>query len=156
MAVEKRSPRYGKNKGRKINSRWRETFIDTLAQTSNVTRSARAAKVEPSQVYRTRREEPLFYEKWQQALCEGYDHLELEILRRLREGDMLASDGNRYDFGSALRILTAHRESVARIRAQRSNTSVAEVRASIDRKVEEVRQSVLAREAQQAATARDG
>lgn len=150
MARQASDPRYGKNKGKKINTRWRETFIEALAQTSNVTRSAGIAGIEPSQAYRERRENPGFYQNWQLALCEGYDHLEMEVLRRLREADFTIPGGGRYDFGSALRILSAHRESVARSRARRINASVAEVRASIDRKVEEIRLRVLAREAARA------
>ncbi|NNC52474.1 MAG: hypothetical protein HKO08_05475 [Erythrobacter sp.] len=146
MARAKERQRYGKNKGKAINTRWREAFLEALAQTSNVTKAAKLAGVESSQAYRERREKPTFYEKWQQALCEGYDHLELEVLRRLREGDFLTTDGNKYDFASALRVLAAHRDSVARTRAQRGNASVAEIRASIDRKVEEIRQRVVARE----------
>lgn len=146
MIRAKERQRYGKNKGKAINTRWREAFLEALAQTSNVTKAAKFAGVEPSQAYRERREKPTFYEKWQQALCEGYDHLELEVLRRLREGDFLTADGSKYDFASALRVLGAHRDSVARTRAQRGNASVAEIRASIDRKVEEIRQRVVARE----------
>ncbi|EDL49063.1 hypothetical protein [Erythrobacter sp. SD-21] len=153
MAGQKKPQRYGKNKGKAINTRWREAFIEALGQTSNVTKAARAAGIDPAAAYRERREQPKFYERWQAALCEGYDHLELEVLRRLREGDFVTEDGNKYDFASALRVLAAHRESVAKVRAQRVNTSVAEIRASIDRKVEQIRQKVAAREKAQAGSA---
>ena len=139
----------GKNKGKKIATRWQDRFLEELAQTSNVTKSAEAVGRKTADVYKLRRTNPAFSDKWQQALCEGYDHLEMEVLRRLREGDLTTPDGGKYDFGNALRILIAHRESAAKVRAQRSNVSVAEVRASIDRKVEEMRQRVLAREAEE-------
>ena len=146
MAEVRTTQRHGKNKGKKVSSRWREAFIEALARTSNVTKAAKEAGIEPGQAYRERREKPQFYQRWQDALCEGYDHLELEVLRRLREGDFVTDDGNKYDFASALRVLAAHRDSVAKVRAQRSNTSVADIRASIDRKVDEIRQRVAARE----------
>lgn len=136
------------NPGReKRNTRWQDVFIEALARTSNVTRSAAEARIDTATVYRLRRANPGFCHRWQEALCEGYDHLEMEVLRRLRESDLTTPDGGKYDFGSAVRILAAHRDSAARARAQRSNVSVAEVRASIDRKVEEIRGRVLAREA---------
>ena len=149
MTKHKTNPKHGKNKGKKINTRWRVTFIEALARTSNVSKSAAEAGMDTSAVYRARREDAAFCDRWQLALCEGYDHLELEVLRRLREGDLATADGGKYDFGSALRILAAHRDSAARTRAQRSNVSVAEVRASINRKVEEMRARVLARETQE-------
>ena len=139
----------GNPKGESRNTRWQDHFIAHLAQTSNVTQSARAAGTDTASVYKLRRTSPAFCDRWQEALCEGYDHLEMEVLRRLREGDLTTPDGGKYDFGNALRILIAHRESAAKARAQRSNVSVAEVRASIDRKVEEMRQRVLAREAEE-------
>ncbi|MFN2099109.1 hypothetical protein [Altererythrobacter sp. MF3-039] len=149
MAKSKSGAGPGNPKGESRNTRWQDHFIAELAQTSNVTRSAKAAGIDTASVYKLRRTSAGFCDKWQQALCEGYDLLEIEVLRRLREGDLTTEDGGKYDFGNALRILTAHRESAAKVRAQRSNTSIAEVRASIDRKVEEMRQRVLAREAEE-------
>ena len=72
-------------------------------------------------------------------MWEGYFLLEIEVLRRLREGDQKAKDGERYDFANALRLLVAHRENAAHAAAQQRNVSAAEVRASIDRKVEAIR-----------------
>jgi ElaB/YqjD/DUF883 family membrane-anchored ribosome-binding protein len=47
------------------------------------------------------------------------------------------------DVANALRLLAAHKETVAKEQAVRTNVSTAEVRASIDRKVEEIRQRVM-------------
>lgn len=118
---------------------WRAAFLDHLAQSSNITESAKHAGVDVSHAYRARRSDPVFARAWLAALWEGYFYLELEVLRRLREGDQKALEGERYDFANALRLLTAHRDNAARAEAQQRNVSAAEVRASIDRKVEDIR-----------------
>ncbi len=139
----------GANKGRRINTRWREHFLAELAQTSNVTRSAEEAGITPSHAYKTRTNEPDFAQRWTEALWEGYAHLEMEVLQRLREGDQKTPDGEKYDFANAIRLLAAHRETAARAQAQQRNVSAAEVRASIDRKVEEIRLRVMAEKAKE-------
>ncbi|MGB3472163.1 MAG: hypothetical protein WBA51_15205 [Erythrobacter sp.] len=121
-----------------LNRHWRGLFLDHLAETSNVTKSAAHADINPSRAYKVRREEPDFARQWLTALWEGYTHLELEVLRRLREGDQKAGD-DKYDFANAIRLLNAHRDNAARAQAEMHNVSAAEVRASIDRKVEAIR-----------------
>jgi hypothetical protein len=122
-----------------LNRHWRGLFLDLLAETSNVSESARRAGINPSRAYKVRREEPEFARQWLAALWEGYSHLEMEVLRRLREGDMSAASDSRYDFANALRLLSAHRENAARAQADQRNVTAAQVRASIDRKVEALR-----------------
>jgi hypothetical protein len=63
----------------------------------------------------------------------------MEVLRRLREGDQIAGNSDKYDFANALRLLAAHRDNAARAQATHRNVSAAEIRASIDRKVEAIR-----------------
>jgi hypothetical protein len=92
---------------------WRTRFLDHLAESSNVTRSAEHAGIEISRVYRLRRAQPDFARAWQVALSEGYTHLEMEVLRRLREGDFKTSDGEKFDFANAIRLLAAHRDSAS-------------------------------------------
>ena len=122
-----------------LNRHWRGLFLDLLAETSNVSESARRAGINPSRAYKIRREEPEFARQWLSALWEGYTHLEMEVLRRLREGDMITSDNAKYDFANAIRLLSAHSDSAARAQADQRNVSAAEIRASIDRKVEAIR-----------------
>ena len=124
------------------NTRWPIHFLEYLAESSNVTRSAERAGIAVSKVYKKRREDPEFARKWLAALWEGYTHLEMEILRRLREGDMQTSGNDKYDFANAIRLLAAHRDNAARAQADLRNVSAAEVRASIDRKVEAIREKV--------------
>jgi len=123
----------------KLNRHWRGLFLDFLAETSNVSEAARRAGINPSRAYKVRREEPEFARLWLAALWEGYTHLEMEVLRRLREGDNNTDDNGKYDFANAIRLLSAHRDNASRAQAEQRNVSAAEVRASIDRKVESIR-----------------
>ncbi len=118
---------------------WRTRFLDHLAETSNVTRSAAHAGIEISRVYRLRRAQPDFGQAWQVALSEGYSHLEMEVLRRLREGDFKTSDGEKFDFANAIRLLAAHRDAATTGQSRERDVSADEVRESIDRKIEEIR-----------------
>ena len=121
-----------------------EAFLEYLAESSNVTRSANRADISTGSVYQKRRHDPAFARRWLAALYEGYLHLEMEVLRRLREGEMQGKNADKYDFANAIRLLSAHRENAARAEAEQHNVTAAEVRASIDRKVEAIRQQVQA------------
>ncbi|MEO1649067.1 MAG: hypothetical protein AAFR32_09645 [Pseudomonadota bacterium] len=123
----------------RLSRHWRTLFLDCLAETSNVSEAARRANINASRAYKIRREEPEFARQWLIALWEGYVHLEMEVLRRLREGDSSTDGKEKYDFANAIRLLNAHRENAARAEAQQRNVSAAEVRAAIDRKVEAIR-----------------
>lgn len=130
--------------------KWQRPFLAALAETSNIKRAAKAAKVCTSTVYDTRRKNRAFADKWQAALAEGYDNLEIELLRRLREGELEGGKSDKrarrkFDNGVALRLLMAHKEARARQEATRANVSAAEVRASIERKVEILRLRVIER-----------
>lgn len=128
-----------------VSPRWRETFINTLAETSNISASAQVAGVTTSRVYAERRRNPDFLRRWGEALCEGYEHLEMEVLYRLRlrdEKDQQAA--SKYDFGTALKLIQAHKETVARERALRGNRSEQEVLDSIDAMIDEMRARSIA------------
>jgi len=132
---------------------WADAFLAALADTSNVAAAARAAGIDVSTAYTRRRLNHEFNREWQVALCEGYDNLEMELLCRLRTGEVKPAAGAKkgvrtFDNATALRLLAAHRESTTRERAQRSHTSAEEIRAAIDRKVEELRRRVMEARAQ--------
>lgn len=134
------------------NRAWTRPFLAALAETSNVAAAARKAGIDVSTAYQRRRHDIAFNRAWQVALCEGYDNLELELLHRLRTGEVKPATGAKraartFDNATAFRLLAAHRDSAVRERAQREQVSAAEIRASIDRKVEELRQRVLAAKA---------
>lgn len=126
---------------------WRETFLAALAETSNVAGAARRAGVDVSTVYRARRNEAEFNRAWQEALCEGYDNLEMDLLRRLRIGELdggKAKARRKYDNAIAFRLLLAHRETVSKQRAIRANEDEDAILASIDAKLEAMRQRDIA------------
>ena len=106
---------YRRGEKGKLDRHWRGFFLDHLAETSNVTAAAHFAGVNPARAYKVRREDAAFARKWYAALLEGYEHLELETLQRLREG--VPADGPKFDIANALRLLTLHRETVARERS---------------------------------------
>lgn len=118
---------------------WRETFLATLAETSNVSASAERADISLSWAYKTRREDAEFARRWFVALCEGYDNLEMDLLHRLRTGETKDSEGRKFDNTTSLRLLMAHRESAARERALADNRDEQEVLDSIDAMIDEMR-----------------
>lgn len=132
-----------KPKAHRIPAHWKTYFLEALAQTSNVTKAAEVAKVPASRAYALRREDQEFARLWHQALVEGYEHLEMELLARLRAGE--AKDGPKFDNGSALRLLALHRDTMAQEHAQRRNMDADRAREIIDAKLDELRQRVLAR-----------
>jgi hypothetical protein len=139
-AAPKKSPTF---------AQWSKVFLAKLAETSNVTASAAKAQICTSKAYDARRTNPEFNRAWQQALCEGYDNLEMELLHRLRTGEVKPAGGARrgvraYDNANAFRLLAAHRDSAARFRAIRSNQDAETIVLSINAKLEQMRQRRLA------------
>jgi len=128
---------------------WRETFLACLAETSNVTAAAQCADISLSWVYKTKREDRRFAEAWLVALCEGYDHLEMELLFRLRTGEARDVPANKYDNATALRLLLAHRDTRAKYQAMQDNVTAEEIRASLDAKLARLREDVIATRALQ-------
>ena len=54
---------------------WDDTFLQVLAQTCNVTASAKAAGISRQHAYRTRDHDPGFAGRWDEAIAEGVDVL---------------------------------------------------------------------------------
>ncbi len=126
---------------------WQPAFLSALSESSNVSAAARKARVETSTVYKARREEAEFNRKWQKALAEGYDNLEMDLLRRLRTGQLEGGKvkaRRKFDNAIAFRLLTAHREAVGRQRAIRSAEDEEAIIQSINDKLEKMRQRQLA------------
>ncbi len=122
-----------------LNGHWRTLFLAVLAETSNVSAAARAAGVNPSRAYRVRREEAAFRLSWYAALLEGYDHLEMETLHRLRMGVEAGKEDRRYDIANSLRLLMLHRDTVVRERALRGNEDEEAVLAAINKRLATIR-----------------
>ena len=121
---------------------WQKRFLDTLSATSNLERAASNAGVSIAEACQARRDDPDFARAWQAALADGYLGLEMEVIRRLREGDFKAGEDGKFDFANAIRLLAAHRDNAARGASEVRNVSAAEVRASIDRKIEDIRRRI--------------
>lgn len=118
-----------------LDKHWRTYFLQELAATSNVTQSAKKAGASLSRVYKTRREHPDFAAEWRQALCEGYEHLEMEVLAYLRGND----PDRRIDVANAIRLLAAHRKTVAEMRAFDEEEDEQAVLDSIDAMIDRMR-----------------
>lgn len=130
-------------------AKWSKAFLCELAATSNVTASARTAGISTSHAYETRRCNAEFNREWQRALFEVYEHLEMDLLHRMRTGEVKPASGAKrgvraFDNATALRLLSAHRESAARQRAIRSSEDAEVIVLSINAKLERMRQRMLA------------
>ncbi|PIW54938.1 MAG: hypothetical protein COW16_08485 [Sphingomonadales bacterium CG12_big_fil_rev_8_21_14_0_65_65_10] len=125
---------------------WERDFMQALAETSNVSAAAARAMVSTREVYDERRRNSAFAAKWRAALYEGYCNLEMEVLGYLRD----PAPKRKMDVANALRLLAAHKESIAKEGAQRANVSAAEVRASIERRVQKLREQIAARREREA------
>lgn len=126
-------------------AQWSKIFLAELAATSNVSASARKAEISTSTAYETRRANPEFNRAWQRALCEGYEHLEMELLHRLRTGEVKPAGGAKrgvrsFDNGIAFRLLLAHQEAVSRQKAIRDNEDSEAIIQSINAKLEKIRE----------------
>ena len=92
-------------------------FLESLAESSNVAASARAAGVTGNAMYRERRRNAGFAARWHEALCEGFARLEAELLSEA----LVAPSGNVKDatlksraqkYRLGLTLLAAHRSAV--------------------------------------------
>lgn len=121
---------------------WREPFLTALAESSNISAAARKAKVPTSTIYKLRREDADFRGAWFDALCEGYDNLEMSLLHRLRIGELEGTKTKarrKFDNATAFRLLSAHREAVSQQRAIREDENEDAILASINTKLDAMR-----------------
>lgn len=131
--------------------RWTEDaeakFIDTLSASCNVRLAAAAAGFSTEAIYRRRRNDPGFAERWHAALAQGYARIEMALVARAADTmEGIAPDSDSpiptMTVGEMIAILKLHRSSVTgegnhpgwRARPR----SLAEVRASILTKFEAI------------------
>ena len=139
----------GAGNGGRAKTAWQRPFLAELATTSNVAAAARKAKIDVSTAYKTRRANSRFAKLWFEALCDGYDTLEMDLLHRLREGELEGGTAKtrakrKFDNATAFRLLAAHRASVTRQRARRDDEDESAVYAAIHAKLETMRQRAQA------------
>jgi len=116
---------------------WHSVFFAGLAETSNVQAAVKRAKISSSHVYRLKRSDPEFAQRWDEALMQGYDSLELETLERLRHG--IINDERKYDITNALRLLGMHRDTVAKHRAFKAHDNEVALIRAINAKISTLR-----------------
>lgn len=100
-------------------------FLSILAETCNVSLSARETGRSARVFYDLRRRDPEFRAAWTEALREGYDHLEMELVHRCRFGtprDVFyqgrkTGTTRTFNDSAALRLLHLHRKTVQPLRA---------------------------------------
>jgi hypothetical protein len=100
-------------------------FLAILAETCNISLSARETGRSARVFYDLRRRDPGFRAAWLEALSAGYDHLELVLLQHARFGTPrdVFHQGRKtattrvFNDGMALRLLHFHRKTVQPIRA---------------------------------------
>ena len=136
-----------------LKANWRDIFFESLAENSNVAQACAKCGVTTASVYDLRRRDLTFADAWMVALAAGYDNLEVELLDRLRNGDGGAA---RFNYAVALRVLAAHRDSVSHEKGRRESVDAAEVRASILGRLAQLREQVLAADAEADAEAEAG
>ena len=119
---------------------WKKPFLQALAETSNVTAAAAAVNIPTCTAYQTRRDDADFAAKWRAALHEGYEHLEMEVLAYLR-GQQTET---KLDTANAIRLLAAHRQTIAEIRAIREDGDEQAVLDSIDALIDRMRGAATA------------
>lgn len=102
-----------------------DLFLSTLAETCNISLSAREAKRAARVFYDLKKRDSGFRAAWMEALRESYDRLELELAHRARFGTPkdVFYQGRKtgttrvFNDGTALRLLHLHRKSVEPLRA---------------------------------------
>ncbi|MDF0486795.1 hypothetical protein PX554_01530 [Sphingomonas sp. H39-1-10] len=95
----------------------RTAFLDTLALSGDVARSAEAAGRTHASAYALRRHDPAFADAWEEALNAAYARIEDELLARAV--DPRAREGDAFDQALALKMLARHETRRARPNAPR-------------------------------------
>jgi hypothetical protein len=119
-------------------------FLDALAMTCNVTTALEAAGFTASPVYRRRRADSGFAERWREALTIGYERLETRLVEAAEramsgiEADP-ASPFPKMTVAEAIQVLNTYRRATKEGRTRtfwrRREKPIEEVRASIARKL---------------------
>ncbi len=113
----KDGPQLISSRGRRWTDEAEEIFLDSLGASCNVTLSAKATGFSREAIYKRRRRDPRFAERWQAALAQGYARLEAALVKAAID----TMEGNTPDPDSpiptmsvrdAIAVLKLHRDSV--------------------------------------------
>lgn len=121
-----------------------DVFLETLADTCNVLRSAKAAGFGKDWAYRRRKVDAAFRNGWAEAVREGYAKLELVLLERAMVGTpklvRTSKGGDRvmreYSTSLAVALLKRHAAVADAAQYEPSDEELAEVRDRILEKLE--------------------
>lgn len=147
ILVGKDGPQRIRSTGKRWSDEAEAAFLDHLAASCNVTASAAAAGFSSEAIYRRRRNDPAFAQRWQAALEQGYARIEALLVQRAAEAlEGFAPDPEtpipEMSVKDALAILGHHRARVEggpRSRRQWARPrSLDEMRDSILRKLEAI------------------
>jgi len=116
-ASGKDGPQLTASKGHRWTDEAEAVFLDALAASCNVTLSARQSGFSTEAIYRRRRMDPAFADRWQAALEQGYARIEMLLVRRAverLEGLMLDPDSPIpvMTVAEAINVLQLHRAAV--------------------------------------------
>lgn len=103
---------------------WRPKFLALLAESCNVSHSARGAGIDPSTAHKARKTDDAFAEAWDSAIEQGVEALEFEARRRALHGTeepvfhrgLEVGTVRKYSDTLTIFLLKAHRPDVYRER----------------------------------------
>jgi len=122
-------------------------FLETLAETCNVTRAAKAAGMSLTSAYNRRKKDAAFRAGWAEAIAGAYQRLELALLDRALNGTekvVTRRDGSQermrdYSNTVALTLLRMHRETANEVLEQPCEADGDEIRERLVEKLERLR-----------------
>jgi hypothetical protein len=100
-------------------------------------RLGRAGKNSYDARVQERPDSPKFAAQWRDALYEGYEHLEMEVLAYLRG----IGGTSKLDTANVIRVLGAHRQTVAEIHAIKDDEDEQAVLDTIDALIDRMRRA---------------
>ena len=139
----------------------KQQFLEVLAATCNVREACRVVGMTDTGAYKLRRRDAGFAAMWDEALEQGYSELEMLLLRQSIHGSTTTEtvvDGagqrkqvktvHSYPHGMAMQLLSAHRKSVADVRAAQTGNQAGseQIRAEIQVKIAAMRARVVEHE----------
>lgn len=127
-----------------------DKFLETLAQTANVTEGVRISGLSDTSVYRRRGKSSAFRARWATALREGFVKLETEMLRRALAGvdkpvfhlGKQVGTIKDYDNRTCLALLTAHRGAVTGAAPVAATMTEDEVRKALSARLSEMNRNM--------------
>lgn len=115
-----RVPQKKRSRATAFDAERKAVFLGALIETCNVTEAARQAGIWPQTAYKHRDRYASFHDRWMAALSQGYDRLELAMLKRALHGrdedvwhaGKKVGTCKRFDDRVGLMLLEQHRKAV--------------------------------------------